>query len=292
MPEINDIMTDALSAQPVVDEEQKEEYVQTALEFVQSRDSFAVESTTVDTIEGEAMEMTTVWNEDLKRTEVPDQPMGGSMEVIIPDHGEHVFVKTEMPPMMGGLTGGGSQEPKQVYMCLDDDDLSELTNQSSPDERDEKVELLRVIRQGQVSINGDTVFFELNAETDDLQWMDSDTYKEDVESEGIHSIVTFDLDDGQLDYWFETIQNAGQPNTYSLKRFLYNESFDFRVPDKEDDDVVEVDGMGIGGSGGLGGAVAEGGIGDILGGSDDSLEDLIGNLTQGSEDPFKDNGLF
>lgn len=292
MPEINDIVAEALSAQPVVDEEQKEQYVQTALGFVRSRDSFAFESVTVDPIESKAAESTTVWNDEVKRTEITDQPMGGTTEIIIPDDSEYIFVGTEMPPMMGGLAGVENKDHDQIYMCLDDDSLSQLTNQSSPDGRDEKVEVLRVIRQGKVSINGDTVFFELDVDTDEIQWMESDTYKEDVHSEGIHSIVTFDLSEGELDHWFETIENAEQPNTVVLKEFLYNQSFDFRVPDKEDDDVVEADGMGIGGSGGLGSAVAEGGIGDVLGDSDDSLEDLIGNLTQGSENPFEDNGLF
>lgn len=283
MPEINDIMAEALSAQPVDDEEQAEEYVQTALDFVQSRDSFAVESTTIDTIEGEAMEMTTVWNDDLKRTEVPDQPMGGSMEIIIPDHGEHVFVKTEMPPMMG-MTGSGSSD--EMYLYLDEEGMSELTNQSFPENRDEKVELLRVIKHGQVSVDGDTVFFELKADTDDLQWMTPTTYKEDVESAGIHSIVTFDLDEGRLEHWFETIRNVDEPNSHSLKEFLYNQSFDFRVPNKGDDDVVEFDSSNLGlGGGGLGG----GGLGDVLGDQDGGLDDLVDGLTGDSENLFSDS---
>lgn len=287
MPDINDIMADALSAHPVQDDEQKEQYVDTALEFVQSRDSFAVESVTVDTIEGEAMEMTTVWNEDVKRTEVTGQPMG-STEIIIPDNSEYVFVGTEMPPMMGGLAGGQS-ESEQVYMCLNDEGLSDLTNQSTPDERDDKVELLRVIRNGQVSIDGDTVFFELNASTDDLHWMDPSTYKEDVDSEGIHAVVTFDLSEERLGCWLETIRNSEEPNSYSLKEFIYNESFDFRVPDKDDEDVVEFDGSGLGGlgSGGIGG-----GLDEIVGDSAGSLDDLMGNLTQGSGDLFEDDSIF
>lgn len=286
MPEINDIMAEALSAQPVEDEEQAEEYVQNALEFVQARDSFAVESTTIDTIEGEAMEMTTVWNDDLKRTEVPDQPMGGSMEIIIPDHGEHVFVKTEMPPMMGMTGSGGSDE---IYLYLDEEGMSELTNQSFPENRDEKVEILRVIKNGDVSVEGNTAFFELKEDTDGLQWMTPSTYKEDVESAGIHSIVTFDLDEGRLENWFETIRNVDEPNSHSLKEFLYDQSFDFRVPDKDDDDVVEFDDSNLGlGGGGLGG----GGLGDVLGDSDGSLDDLMGDLTQGSGGLFEDDSIF
>ena len=288
MPEINDIMAEALSAQPVEDEEQAEEYVETALDFVQSRDSFAVESESIDTIEGEAMEMTTVWNDDLKRTEVPDQPMGGSMEIIIPDHGEHVFVKMPMSPMMN-LTETGQHD--EMYLCLDQQGMSELTNQSFPEDRDEKVELLRVIKNGKVSVEGNTVFFELKEDTDDLQWMTSSTYKEDVESAGIHSIVTFDLDEGRLDHWFETIRNVDEPNSHSLKEFLYDQSFDFRVPNKEDEDVVEFDGSDLGlGGGGLGG----GGLDDVLGDSDGGLDDLIGGLTGDSENPFSgsDDSIF
>lgn len=286
MQEINQIMSEALSAEPVEDEEQRQNLIDEVLEFVRGQDAYAAEVINYNTADGDADGMTTVWNDDIRRAEVEDPDMG-DVEVFVRRNTNDYFVGVDMGGMMSML-GGGSSSSEMQYLHLSEEDMSEFGNVSIPEFADDYYEY--VVQNGDVSLNGDNVIFECYIGTEDVDWLEPESFREDVITDGIHVVMAYNLEEERLDYITESVQNTDDYNTHSIQDFIYGVTFDFQVPNVGDDNVVNLGDMmgGLGGGGLGGGGLGGGGFGDGLGGGlDDALDDALGD-TESFEDMAED----
>lgn len=271
MQEINQIMSEALSAEPVEDEEQRQNLIDEVLEFVRGQDAYAAKVINYNTEDGNADGMTTVWNDDIRRTEVEDTDMG-DVEVFVRRNTNDYFVGVDMDGMMSILGGGSSSS--ETYLHLSEEDMSEFGDISIPEFEDDHYEY--VVQNSDVFLNGDNVIFECYIGTEDVDWLEPESFKQNVITDGIHIVIAYDLEEGRIDYITKSFQNTDDYNTHSIQDFIYGVTFDFQVPNVGDDNVVNLgDMMGGLGDGGLdGGDIGGGGFGDGLGGG---LDDALGN---------------
>lgn len=297
MYEINQIMVEALSAEPVEDEEQRQDLVDEVLEFVQNQDAYAAEVMSYNPAKGQAEGMTNVWNDDIQRAEVEDTDMG-DVEVFIRRNTNDYFVGMDMGGMMSMLGGDSSSETQ--YLHLGQEELEEIGEMSIPDFADDYYEY--VVQNGEVSLSGDNVIFECYIGTEDVEWLSPDSYREGVVTDGLQVVMAYNLEENRLDYVVESVQNTDGYNTHSVQDFIYGVNFNFKVPNADDENVINIGdmmggmgGLGDGGlGGGLGGGGLGGGLGNMMSGSDsieDVAEDILGDMTDDSFND-EDNSFF
>lgn len=269
MQEINDIVTQALSAQSV-DEARRQNLVQEVLDFLDDRDAFAAEVTNYDSDEGTASTMTSVWNDEIRRVETNSSPLGGKNEILVRRDQDDYFFGFEMPEMLSMMGGQQSSSDEKQYLHVDEEGMEDFMNISIPDS---DYDYDYVVQNGDVFVEGNSVFFDCYIGTSDVEWLNEDDYKGDTTTEGLHNILVYDTDEERLAYSLESVVNEDGNNLHVIKDFLYGVTFDFQIPSVDDDNVTSMDEMG-----GLGG--------NLLGGnnpfdmdSDDDDEGLFGNLS-------------
>lgn len=259
--DINNIISDVMSAQRVSDE-RKQELVDEVKAFFEKEDAFAAESIVYDAYEGDASKTTQVWNDDIRRTELENSKLG-DVEVLMNRQTKDIFLGIGMSGL-GSMMGDSSGKQ---YIHMTQDDISEF-GISIPDIKGDKY-YNYILENADVSVTGDTAIFHSNVDASDVEWLDPDYIREDVYTEGIEVIVAYDLDDERVSYAMESIRNAEEENHHVVKDYMYGVTFNFTVPDVEDENV-----MSMGDMGGLGGGM----LGDI-GDSDpfDGTDDMFGD---------------
>lgn len=255
--DINQIISDTLAAQPVSGE-RRQELVDELSQFFENNDAFASESIVYDAYEGDASEATTVWNDDVRRTEIENSQLG-EVEVLMNRNTKDIFLSVGMSGL-GSIMGNGSEKQ---YIHMTQNDVEEF-GLSIPDIKgDEYYGYL--IDNSNVSVNENTAFFHCNIDSGDVNWLDPDYMREDVYTDGLEVIIAYDLENERVDYTLRSICNAEEANHHIVQDYVYGVTFNFTVPDVKDDNVISMGDLG----GGLGGMTGGFGGSDMFDGEDD-----------------------
>lgn len=255
--DINQIISDVLTAQPV-SEDRKQELVNELSEFFENKEAFASESVVYDAYEGDASETTTVWNDHIRRTEIENSQLG-EVEVLMNRDTKDIFLSVGMSGL-GSIMGSSSEKQ---YIHMTQDDIAEF-GMSIPDIKGENY-YRYVINNSDVSVNENTAFFYCVIDSGDVSWLDPDYIREDVYTEGIEVVIAYDLENERVDYTLESIRNAEEANHHIIQDYVYGVTFNFTVPDVNDNNVTSVGDM----RGGLGGMMGGLGSSDPFNGNDD-----------------------
>lgn len=261
--DINQIISDALTAESVSGE-QEEELVDELSEFFNNKDAFASECIVYDAYEGDASETTTVWNDDIRRTEIENSQLG-EVEVLMNRNTNDIFLSVGMSGLGGAMFGGSSGKQ---YIHMTQDDVSEL-GISIPNIKGSKY-YNYITDNSDVSVTENTAFFHCTIDSGDVSWLDPDYIRDDVYTEALEVVVAYDLEEQEVDYTLESVCNAEETNHHVVQDYVYGVTFNFTVPDVSDDNVISMGDMnGLGGGGIMGGSEGQNpfdGDDDIFGG--------------------------
>lgn len=269
MFDLNDLVMDALEASDVSDE-REQELKDEATEFVDKKDNFASEAVTYDGYESEIATSTVVWNSNIVYMDAEAGTLGTSVELISQRSEDRHFIGMDMSSMTQLF--GQSQDQEMTYLYGDQDDLSEYFEYNMPLETRSPSFYINNIQNAEVTETDETVFFHRTVEHSDFEWFNSKTFKADTNTESIQIVLTYDKSDEQLESQLLTVQNSDDMNTHVLSQYLYDEKFEFTVPDVGDKNVIEMDEMG---GNMLGGGMMDGVMDDLVGGS--GVDDLVGD---------------
>lgn len=225
-----------------VDKDSAEEIISSAIERLNNKTASAVDFTTFSETSGVVDNSTIVWNSDVVRevSQVEGFVGESEIEIIAPRESELYFISVPEPKPSNIMDVDSQDSPDNVFYYGTRQQILDTFGADLCKNVYDHDFYRKVINNGRVTKNDGIAIFEYDVDSENCDWLDSDSFLEETNTTGLYFVITYDIDNNRFDQVIFCTQDEESPYEFSVGEFLHSGEFEFTIPSEDDDNVQDI----------------------------------------------------